>query len=77
MGGGGGGVGVGALTVSVNEVVLVIPAEVEEIIIVCVPVGVVESVEMLNVVEHVGEQFAGEKDPVAPDGRPMIEKDAD
>ena len=54
-----------------------IPPATEETIIVCVPVGVVERVLIVSVVVQVGEQVVGEKDPVAPVGRPITENDAD
>jgi hypothetical protein len=42
-----------------------------------VPVGVVARVAMVSVVEQEGEQLGGEKDGVAPAGRPEAENETD
>ena len=63
-------VSAGALTVKVNVEVLVIDPAVAVTVTVEFPVGVDERVLIVRVIEQVGEQAVGEKEAVAPDGRP-------
>ena len=67
----------GAVTVRLKLVVLVIPPPVPVTVMVEVLVGVDAVVEMVRVVEQVGEHVAGKNDAVALVGNPAAEKDAD
>src|SRR5436309_13314827 len=67
----------GAVTVKLKLVVLVIPPPVPVTVMVEVPAGVEAAVEMVRVVEQVGEHVLGENDAVASVGNPEAEKDTD
>src|SRR6266571_357257 len=67
----------GAVTVKLKLVVLVTPPPVPVTVMVEVPVGVDAAVEMVRVVEQVGEHVSGENDAVAPEGNPEAEKATD
>jgi len=67
----------GAFTVKVNVEVFVTDPAVAVMVIVGFPVGVVERVLIVRVVEQVGEQAVGENDPVAPVGSPETENPVD
>ena len=60
-----------------NAVVWDSEPEVPVTVIVDVAVGVDAEVEMVKVEVQVGRQDAGEKDAVAPDGRPEAEKETE
>ena len=67
----------GAVTVKLKLVVLVIPPPVPVTVMVEVPAGVEAAVEIVKVVEQVGEHVSGENDAVASVGNPEAEKDTD
>jgi hypothetical protein len=69
-----GGGAVGELMDNVNCVVLARDPETEVTFTLWFPVGVVDWVEIFNVVEQFGLQEVCEKVPVAPEGRPDTEK---
>ena len=69
--------GGGAFTVNVNVVVWDREPAAPITVIVDDPVGVDAEVARVTVEEHVGLHDAGEKDAVAPAGRPEAEKDTD
>jgi len=71
----GGVVSGGTATVSTKLVVRVSPPPVAETVMVELPIGVVERVEMVMIVVQVGEQEVGEKEAAAPVGRPEAEKE--
>ena len=64
-------------TVKVNEVVCVAPLPVPVTVMVYVPAGVVDRVEIISVVEQVGLQLVGEKEGVAPAGKPEAVKETE
>ena len=64
-----------SVTLSVKTVVLVTLPLVEVMVIGKLPAGVDPVVFIVNTVEHVGLQEGEEKDPVAPEGRPEVEKE--
>ena len=67
----------GAFTVNVNVVVCDREPAAPFTVIVDDPVGVDAEVAKLRVDAQVGTQDAGEKEAVAPDGRPETEKETD
>ena len=62
----------GAVTVKLKLVVLVIPPPVPVTVMVEVPAGVEAAVEIVRVVEQVGEHVSGENDAVASVGNPEV-----
>src|SRR5881409_654285 len=67
----------GAATVKLKLVVWVTPPPVPVTVMVEVPVGVVEDVLMVKLVEQVGEHAVEENNALAPVGNPEAEKDTD
>src|SRR5437867_8648099 len=67
----------GAATVKLKLVVLVTTPPLPVTVRVEVPVGVVEDVLIVRVVEQVGEHAVEENDALAPVGNPEAEKDTD
>ena len=63
------------VTLRVKAVVLATPPPVEVMVMGKLPAGVDPVVLIFNTVEHVGVQEVGEKDPVAPEGRPEALKE--
>ena len=60
--------------IRVKVVVLVVPPPMAVTVIVELPRGVEAGVVIVRVVERLGEQETGEKEAVAPTGRPEAEK---
>src|SRR3989344_435089 len=66
--------GVASKTEREKEVFLVVPPPVAVTVMVLIPVGVEPVAVMVRVVEQLGEQETGEKEALAPVGRPEAEK---